>query len=169
MTADTLVAVSGPLRDLALAGVVGSLLLVACVLPRGGRAAERATLVGRVSSIVWVVSALTFSLATYAVIRDSGVDANRFLEEWWTYSNSVELLQAHRQVIVGALIASIMIALVRGPLLAGWSLLPVAWAVGWQAQTGHAAGSLDHHLATSSMALHIAGAALWVGVIGVLA
>ena len=81
MTADTLVAVSGPIRDLALAGVVGSLLLVACVLPRGGRAAERATLVGRVSSIVWVISALTFSLATYAVIRDSGVDANRFLEE----------------------------------------------------------------------------------------
>lgn len=169
MTADTLVAVFGALRDIALAGVAGALLLVACVLPAGGRAAERATLVGRVSSIVWVVSALAYSLATYAVIRDSGVDPNRFLEEWWSYSNSVELLQAHRQVVVGALVASIMIALVRGPLLSGWTLVPVAWAVGWQAQTGHAAGSADHHLATSSMALHIAGAALWVGVIGVLA
>src|SRR6187431_2146904 len=120
MTADTLVAVSGPIRDLALAGVVGSLFLVACVLPAGGRAADRATLVGRVSSIVWVISALAFSLATYAAIRDAGVDANRFLEEWWSYSNTVELLQAHRQVVLGALVASVMIGLVRGPLLAGW-------------------------------------------------
>src|SRR6478609_8922702 len=125
MTADTLVAVSGAIRDLALAGVVGSLLLVACVLPAGGRAAERATLVGRVSSIVWVIAALTFSLSRYAAIRDSGVDVNRFLEEWWSYSNSVELLQAYRQIIIGALITSVMIALVRGPLLAGWSLIPV--------------------------------------------
>jgi len=169
MTADTLVAVSGSLRDLALAGTLGALVLIACVLPAGSRAAERAGLVGRVSSIVWVATALVYSLASYAVIRDSGVDFNRFLEEWWNYSNSVELLQAHRQVLIGALVASVMLALVRGPLLAGWSLIPVAWAIGWQSQTGHAAGSTDHHLATSSMALHIAGAALWVGVIAVLA
>ena len=169
MTADTLVAVSGSIRDIALSGVVGALILVAGVLPAGGRAAERAALVGRIASIAWVVSALTFSFASYAVIRDAGVDFNRFLEEWWSYSNSVELLQAYRQVIIGALVASIMIALVRGPLLAGWTLVPVAWAVAWQAQTGHAAGSADHHLATSSMTLHLAGAALWVGVIGVLA
>jgi cytochrome c oxidase assembly factor CtaG/putative copper export protein len=169
MTADTLVAVSGALRDLSLAGVAGALLLIAAVLPKGGAAADRAAVIGRIASIVWVATALTYSFATYAVIRDSGVDPNRFLEEWWNYSNSVELLQAHRQVIIAALVSSVLVALVRGPLLAGWSLIPVAWAVGWQAQTGHAAGSLDHHLATSSMALHIAGAAIWVGVIGVVA
>ena len=169
MTADTIVAVSGAIRDLSMAGVVGALILVATCLPAHSLASERAILVGRISSIVWVASALTYSLATYAYIRDSGVDVNRFLQEWWSYSNSVELLQAHRQVIVGALVASVMVALVRGPLLAGWSLVPVVWALGWLAQTGHAAGSVDHHLATSAMFLHLAGATLWVGVIGVMA
>ena len=169
MSADTIVAVSGAIRDLSMAGVVGALLLIATSIPKDSRAAERAALIGRIASIAWVASALTYSLATYAYIRDSGVDVNRFLQEWWSYSNSVELLQAHRQVIVGALITSVMMALVRGPLLAGWSLIPVAWAIGWLAQTGHAAGSADHHLATSSMFLHLAGATIWVGVIGVVA
>jgi len=169
MTADTIVAVSGAVRDLSMAGVVGALLLIATSIPAGSKAAERAALIGRVASIAWVASALTYSLATYAYIRDSGVDVNRFLQEWWSYSNSVELLQAHRQVILGALVTSVMMALVRGPLLAGWSLVPVAWAIGWLAQTGHAAGSADHHLATSSMFLHLAGATVWVGVIGVVA
>jgi len=169
MTAQTLVAVSGTLRDLSMAGVVGALLLIAVAIPTDHSAALRAALVGRVASIVWVVSALTYSLASYAYIRDSPVDPNRFLQEWWTYSNSVELLQAFRQVILAALITSVMMALVRGPILAGCTLVPVAWAIGWQALTGHAAGSLDHHLATSSMFLHITGATLWVGVIGVTA
>jgi len=169
MTAQTLVAVSGSIRDLSMAGVVGALLLIAVAIPKDHPAATRAALVGRIASIVWVASALTYSLSTYAYIRNSPVDVNRFLGEWWSYSNSVELLQALRQVIFAALIASVMMSLVRGPILAGWSLLPVVWAVGWQAQTGHAAGSADHHLATSSMFLHIAGATLWVGVIGVMA
>jgi putative copper resistance protein D len=169
MSADTIVAVSGAIRDLSMAGVVGALLLIATSIPKDSRAAERAALIGRIASIAWVASALTYSLATYAYIRDSGVDVNRFLQEWWSYSNSVELLQAHRQVIVGALVTSIMMALVRGPLLAGWSLMPVAWAIAWLAQTGHAAGSADHHLATSSMFLHLMGATIWVGVIGVVA
>ena len=169
MTAQTLVAVSGSVRDLSMAGVVGALLLIAFAIPKDHPAAERAARVGRIASIVWVASALTYSLATYAYIRNSAVDVNRFLQEWWTYSNSVELLQAHRQVIFAAVVASIMMSLVKGPILAACSLIPVVWAIGWQSQTGHAAGSLDHHLATSSMFLHIAGATLWVGVIGVVA
>ena len=112
MTAQTLVAVSGTLRDLSMAGVVGALLLIAVAIPTDHSAALRAALVGRVASIVWVVSALTYSLASYAYIRDSPVDPNRFLQEWWTYSNSVELLQAFRQVILAALITSVMMALV---------------------------------------------------------
>ena len=109
MTADTLVAVSGVLRDLSLSAVVGALLLIAVAIPKQHPAADRAALVGRIASIVWVASALTYSLATYAYIRDSPVDPNRFLEEWWSYSNSVDLLQAHRQVIIAALVTSVMI------------------------------------------------------------
>ena len=124
MTAQTLVAVSGSVRDLAMAGVVGALLLIAFAIPKDHPAAERAARVGRIASIVWVASALTYSLSVYAYIRNSPVDLNRFLQEWWTYSNSVELLQAHRQVIFAAVVASIMMSLVKGPILAACSLTP---------------------------------------------
>jgi len=169
MSASTYVAIFGIVRDVSLAGTVGALLLVAAVLPKASPSANRAATTARVCSALWAASALGYSLASYAEIRDAAVDANRFLEEWWTYSLSVELLQAYLWVIAAAFATSIMAAFVRGPLLAGWSLVPVAWAVGWQSLTGHAAGATDHHLAVSAMFLHLVGATVWVGVIAVVA
>ena len=169
MTADTLVAVSAALRDLAIAGVVGGLLLIAVALPRDHPAVGRTSLIARVASMVWVVAALTFSLASYANIRGSGTDASRFLQEWWQYSTSVDLLKAYLQMVLAAVVVSIMVAFVRRPMLAIWTFVPVAWGLGWQAETGHAAGATDHHLGVSAMALHIAGSAIWMGLIGVVA
>src|SRR5690606_22899480 len=131
MSASTYVAIFGIVRDVSLAGTVGALLLVAAVLPKASPSANRAATSARVCTALWAASALGYSLASYAEIRDAAVDANRFLEEWWTYSLSVELLQAYLWVIAAAFATSIMAAFVRGPLLAGWSLVPVAWAVGW--------------------------------------
>jgi len=169
MTADTLVAVSAALRDLAIAGVVGALLLIAVALPRDHRAVARTSLIARVASVVWVASALTYSLASYGAIRGSGTDASRFVQEWWQYSTSVDLLKAYLQMVLAAVVVSIMVAFVRRPTLAAWALVPVVWGLGWQAETGHAAGAADHHLAVSAMALHIAGSAIWMGLVGVIA
>ncbi len=169
MSADAIVSLAAAFRDVALAGVVGPLLIVAAVVPRGHPAADRAMRIARVSSVVWAIAALAFSMATYASIRGVSVDAARFIEEWWQYSRSVDLLEANLQVAVAALVTSVVVGFVRTPTLAAWSLAPVAWAVGWQAVTGHAAGASDHHLAVSAMALHLVGASAWVGLIGTIA
>jgi cytochrome c oxidase assembly factor CtaG/putative copper export protein len=169
MDADAVAAAFAGVRDLATAGVVGGLVMVAMVLPVGHAAANRALNVARASAIIWVLSALGYSLATYAVIRDQPVDVNRFLQEWWQYSQEVTLLQAHLQVMLAAVVTSIVVAVVRTPVVAAWALVPVVWALGWQSLTGHAAGAADHHLAVTAMFMHLAGTALWLGVIGVLA
>ncbi|WP_296666882.1 cytochrome c oxidase assembly protein [Demequina sp.] len=168
MSIELLVTMSAGLRDLAIAATAGALLIIAGVVPAGHPAAARAALVARVGSVTWVVAALTHSMATYASIRGSLPDASRFVEEWWGYSTSVDLLEAYLQVLAAGAVASVLCTLVRTPAAAAWSLVPVAWALGWLAQTGHAAGAADHHLAISAMFLHLVGATVWTGVIGTM-
>ncbi|SEJ59608.1 cytochrome c oxidase assembly protein [Demequina mangrovi] len=168
MTVEALVTLCAAARDLSIAATAGALLVIAGVLPAGHAAVARASLVARIGSIGWVVAAFAHSLATYASIRGTLPDASRFIEEWWSYSMSVDLLAAYLQVLAAGLVASVLCTLVRTPALAAWSLIPVAWALGWLAQTGHAAGAADHHLATSAMFLHLVGATVWTGVIGAM-
>ncbi|WP_062305647.1 cytochrome c oxidase assembly protein [Demequina subtropica] len=168
MTVETLVTLSAAARDLSIAATTGALLVIAGVLPAGHRAVGRASLIARLGSIGWVLGAFAHSMATYASIRGTLPDASRFVEEWWSYSMSVDLLQAYLQVLGAGLVASVLCTLVRTPAFAAWSLVPVAWALAWLAQTGHAAGAADHHLATSAMFLHLVGATVWTGVIGVM-
>lgn len=168
MTVEALVTLAAGVRDLSIAATAGALLVIAVVLPAGHAAAARAGLVARAGSIAWVIAALTHSMASYASIRGELPDASRFIEEWWSYSLSVDLLEAYLQVLGAGLVVSVLATLVQTPRLAMWSLVPVVWALGWLAQTGHAAGAADHHLAVSAMALHLAGATVWTGVIGTM-
>lgn len=166
MTVDALVTLAAAVRDVGIAATAGGLLIVAGVLPAGHPAAGRASLIARIGSVTWVLAALTHSLATYASIRGALPDASRFVEEWWSYSTSVDLLIAYLQVVAAGVAASVLCAIVRGPTGSAWALAPVAWGIGWLGQTGHAAGAADHHLAVSAVALHLAGAVVWTGVIG---
>ena len=169
MTVETLVTLAAGVRDLSMALTAGALLVIAGILPRGHAAVPRAATIARASSAVWVVSALAHSLASYAEIRGTLPEASRFVEEWWNYSLSVDLLEAYLQVLGAAVVASVLCAVVRTPAMAAWSLIPVVWGMGWLAQTGHAAGAADHHLAVSAMFLHLAGVSVWVGVLATMA
>ncbi|WP_084106428.1 cytochrome c oxidase assembly protein [Demequina sp. NBRC 110056] len=168
MPAETLVTMAGGVRDVALALTVGGLIAIATLLPPGHRAVARAAAVARWSSVAWAVSAVAYVFVSYAYIRNSPVAPERFVEEVWSFVTTIDLGQAYAQMALGAIVVSVLAALVRTPVAAAWSLVPVVWALGWQAQTGHAAGAADHHLATSAMFIHIAASALWLGVIAAL-
>lgn len=168
MPVDALVTMSGGLRDVALALTAGGLIAMAVMVPAGHPAAVRAAAVARWSSVVWVASALVFLFASYARIRNQGVSPERFVEEVWSFATTIDLGQAYLQMTLAALAVSVLAAFVRTGPAAAWSLLPVVWALGWQAQTGHAAGAADHHLAVSGMFLHLGASALWLGVIALL-
>jgi len=168
MPAETLVTATGGIRDVALALTVGGLVAIAAILPLGHRAVARAAAVARWSSVVWAVSAVAFLFASYSYIRNDAVSAERFIEEVWAFATTIDLGQAYLQMALAAVAVSVLASFVRTPVASAWSLVPVVWALGWQAQTGHAAGAADHHLATSAMFIHLAASALWLGVIAML-
>ncbi|WP_062130907.1 cytochrome c oxidase assembly protein [Demequina aestuarii] len=168
MPVDALVAILGGLRDVALALTAGGLIALAVMLPAGHAAAGRAAAVARWSSTAWAASALAYVFAAYARIRNEDVAPERFVEEVWSFVTTIDLGQAYLHMALAAIVVSVLAAVVRSPQASAWTLVPMVWALGWQAQTGHAAGAADHHLAVSAMFLHLAASAVWLGVIAVL-
>lgn len=160
---------TGAVRDIALGVTAGALIMIAAIVPARHAAAERASLIARIAAGIWALSAVAYVFVSYAYIRNDAIPPERFVEEVWSFATTIPLGQAYSQMAIAALLVSVIAGFVRKPAGAAWTLLPIAWALGWQAQTGHAAGATDHHLATSAMFLHLAGSALWMGMLGALA
>ncbi len=107
-------------------------------------------------------------LTAYSVIALRSPSEPTFGSEAWAFLTGIPLGQAYLQIAIAAVLASIVVGLIRTPTHAAWSLVLIAWAFVAQAITGHAAGADDHHLATAAMFLHLVGAAVWLGVIALL-
>lgn len=154
-------------RDLSIAVTVGGLVAVMTLMR--GKAAARALLVARIGAIAWVISAGVFVVVSYSDIALTPLTATEFGPQLWTFVDQIDLGRAYGLHLLAALITSIAVTFARTPNEAAWSLAPVAWGIGLQAMTGHAAGATDHHLATTAMFMHLVASAVWLGVLVVLA
>ena len=159
----TIVGLSAITRDVSVAVVVGALLLLLTVVR--GASVERAALVARIGAIAWVVSSSVFLVWSYAEIANVGLDDPTFGEQLWSFVADIDLGRAYGMAVLAALVTSIAVTFARTPSEAAWAIVPVVYGLGVQAQTGHAAGSVDHHLAVTAMFLHIAGSAVWLGLL----
>lgn len=162
-----LVAIAAIVRDLAVSGVVGGLLLVIAVVK--GRAAARALTLARASAAVWAIAAGTYLVAAYSEIALIGPGDPEFGAQLWSFMADIDLGQAYALNVAAALVTSIAVTFARSPSEAAWSLVPVVYGLGVQAQTGHAAGAADHHLAVTALFVHIAASAVWLGLLVALA
>lgn len=158
-----IVGLSAITRDVSVAAVVGALLLLLTVVR--GAAVERAALVARIGAIAWVVSSSVFLVWSYAEIANVGLDDPTFGQQLWSFVADIDLGRAYGMAVVAALVTSVAVTFARTPSEAAWAIVPVVYGLGVQAQTGHAAGSVDHHLAVTAMFLHIAGSAVWLGLL----
>src|SRR5690606_13714984 len=86
----------------------------------------------------------------------------------WQFATETALGRAQLFGAGVALLTSLIAGLVRTSAHAAWAMVPVAWAIGWQATTAHAGGAVNHHLAVTAMYLHLAGSAIWLGLLAVL-
>ena len=168
MSAEVLVTLAAIIRDLSMALVVGALLLVAAVLPQGP-AAKRATAVATGAAVAWALGAACFLIASAAVVLDARPTDPLFGAQTWQFAMETALGRAQLYGVAAAILTSLVVGLVRTPAHAALALVPVAFAIGWQAQTGHAGGASNHHLAVTAMFLHLAGSAAWLGLLAVLA
>ncbi|HMO11983.1 MAG TPA: bifunctional copper resistance protein CopD/cytochrome c oxidase assembly protein, partial [Actinotalea sp.] len=91
------------------------------------------------------------------------LDAPTFGPELGLYVSSITLGRVGLGVVVVAAVTSVVAVLVRTPTGALWTAVLAAVALVLQAQTGHASGDTNHELAISTMFLHLAGAAVWIG------
>jgi cytochrome c oxidase assembly factor CtaG/putative copper export protein len=172
------------LSELAGALTLGALVLAVGILPRRqadptdrdttppaglGDAYPRALVVAGVAAATWTVLSLATLVLTYANIAGLPLDAPTFGQEIGDYVSSFDLGRAQLGVVVVAAVVAALALVVGTPTGAAWATTLVVVALWQQAQTGHAAGTASHDVATSAMFLHLVGAAVWIGALGALA
>jgi cytochrome c oxidase assembly factor CtaG/putative copper export protein len=172
------------LSELAGALTLGALVLAVGVLPRRqvapadrhptpaagmGDAYPSALLVAGVAAATWTLLSLATLVLTYANIAGLPLGAPTFSQEIGDYVSSFDLGRAQLGVVAVAAVVAALALVVGTPTGAAWATALVVVALWQQAQTGHASGTASHEVATSSMFLHLVGAAVWIGALAALA
>ncbi|MFB9955568.1 cytochrome c oxidase assembly protein [Cellulomonas denverensis] len=159
------------LSELAASLTLGGLVLLATVLPRRQdttlvRAAAGVT---AASSAAWTLIAVLELVLTYANVAGLSPSDPAFGAELGRFVTGFELGRVLLTAVIAAGVVTALSLLVTSPVGAAWTAVLVLVALWQTAQTGHASGAASHDLATSSMFLHLIGAALWIGVLAALA
>ncbi|WP_344751714.1 cytochrome c oxidase assembly protein [Gryllotalpicola koreensis] len=150
--------------DLSAAGVIGALLLALFALSPAKPEFDKAVDLAAASAAIMTVAAgfttvLSFSDSSFTPLAATQDFSNQFLQ----FVTQIALGQAWGITTLAAAATTVLCFAVRGQtalafvtVLAIGSLIPIALQ-------GHAAGTSGHNLAVTSLALHIIGAAVWIG------
>ena len=162
--------IASTVADLALAVTLGALVLAAFVLPRAGgraaadgRAARAAPTLAAVAAGVWTVAATVHLVLTYATVTGTAPTSPAFGAELALFVTQIALGRVLLAIVVTAALTCVAALLVTGPLGALAVAAGPVLALVLAAQTGHAAGTANHHLAISTMFLHLVAVAVWLG------
>lgn len=162
--------------ELAAALTIGPLVLAAFVLPRAegrvpgdGRAWPASAVVASVAAGVWAVASVAQLVLTYASITGRPVGGAGFGAELGLFVTSVSLGRTLLGVTVAAALTCVVALLVTRPVGALVAALLATSALAMVSTSGHTVGSTNHELAVSSLFLHLAGAAVWIGALAGLA
>jgi cytochrome c oxidase assembly factor CtaG/putative copper export protein len=173
--------ITSTLADLAASVTLGALVLAVCVLPRAGsserargvradgRAYPRSLLVAGWAAGVWTVVSIAELVLRYASIAGRPLDSASFGQELGVFVTDIELGRALLLITLVAAVVTALALVVATPTGAAWTAALALVALWQQSQLGHAAGAASHDLATSSMLLHLVGAAVWIGTLAALA
>ncbi|WP_308121617.1 cytochrome c oxidase assembly protein [Actinotalea ferrariae] len=162
--------------ELAASVTLGGLVLAAFVLPRAegrtpgdGRAWPAAAVVASVGAGVWAVASVVQLVLTYASITGRPVGGPGFGAELGLFVTSVSLGRTLLGITVVAALTCVVALLVTRPVGALLAALLATSALVMLSTSGHTVGATNHELAISSLFLHLAGAAVWIGALAVLA
>jgi cytochrome c oxidase assembly factor CtaG/putative copper export protein len=153
------------LGHLAAALTTGALLLVVAVLPArdGGPATRGALVLAGSAAAAWAVLSAVQIVLDYATVVGEPPTSPSFGAQLGLFVTQVSLGRLLLAVTLLAALASTLALAVTGPRGAAVTLVVVVVALAVLAETGHAAGTVDHDLATTAMTLHLVGVTAWVG------
>ncbi len=178
---------SSTLSELAGSVTIGALFLAVGILPRlttGGRPARnsragvgtadgsaypRSLVVAGVAAGVWTVMSIVHLVLTYADVAGQPVSSDDFGQQLGVFVTQLDLGRTLLMITTIAAVVTALSLVVATPTGAAWTAALVLVALYQQAQLGHASGASGHSIATSSMVVHLVGAALWIGALAALA
>lgn len=153
------------LHDLSASLTVGLLVVGALLVPGKGQPATllRAARYAVASGVLWVASGVVGVVLGFADAAGTAPTSAQFWPQFETFVWSLEslrmgLLSAGIAVVATTVAASALTrkALAAAAMLSLAALLPLAFG-------GHAADAANHEVAVNTLAVHLVGAALWVG------
>ncbi|KGM03729.1 cytochrome c oxidase assembly protein, partial [Cellulomonas cellasea] len=122
-----------------------------------------------VAAGTWTVLSVLGLVLRYASVSGRPLGSSTFGDELGVYVTQVDLGRTQLGIVVVAAVVTALALVVQTPTGAAWCAGLTVVALWQQAQGGHAAGATSHELATSSMFLHLVGAAVWIGALAALA
>jgi len=171
--------VTTALADVAGAVTLGALFLAAAVLPPRSAGLHRAdddhpawaaaVLTAAVAAGAWTLLGVARLLLTYASVAGRPLGAEGFGAELQLFMTDITLGRLLIGAVGIAAVTAVVALLVTGPRTAAAAGVLAGVVLVLQAQSGHSSGATNHELAMSSMFLHLAGVALWVGGLATLA
>lgn len=170
-------------RNLLAAGVVGGLVLATGILPRAvpdargrapqddvdGRAHPAALLLSGWFAVAWTLVNAVHLVLTYSRAGRTPLDDPTFGDQLAAFATEVTLGKSLLWTTIIAACVAVLALAVQTPTGAAWTLALAVSAFAFQSATGHASQNSSHELALSSLFLHLLGAAVWIGVLLVLA
>ncbi|MFS0701517.1 cytochrome c oxidase assembly protein, partial [Cellulomonas sp. 179-A 4D5 NHS] len=129
----------------------------------------RSLTLAAVAAGTWTVLSVAGLVLRYASVSGRPLGSSTFGEELGFYVTQVDLGRNQLGIVAVAAAVTALALVVQTPTGAAWCAGLTVVALWQQAQGGHAAGATSHELATSSMFLHLVGAAVWIGALAALA
>ncbi|MDQ4502618.1 cytochrome c oxidase assembly protein [Sinomonas sp. ASV322] len=131
---------------------------------------SRALRVAGVASLAWTASSVAVLVLTHSDLIGQPISGGaEYTKQLVFYMTQLDVGRAWLVTVIIAATVSTLLFAVRS--LTGLALTFIVAAIGLvpMALIGHSASSNDHEGAVNSLFLHVLGAALWVGGIGILA
>ncbi|WP_034620675.1 cytochrome c oxidase assembly protein [Cellulomonas sp. URHE0023] len=178
---------SSTLSELAGSVTLGALFLAVGILPRvtssdrparaaragvgtaDGSAYPRSLVVAGIAAGVWTLLSIAHLVLTYADVAGQAILSDDFGQQLGVFLTEIDLGRTLLLVTTVAAVVTALSLVVATPTGAAWTGALVLVALYQQAQLGHAAGASGHSIATSSMVVHLVGAAVWIGSLAALA
>ena len=117
----------------------------------------------------WTLLSIVHLVLTYANVAGRPLDSASFGAELGVFVTQIDLGRTLLLITTVAAVVTALALVVTTPTGAAWTAAIVLVALWQQAQLGHAAGASGHDIATSSMVVHLVGAAIWIGALTALA
>lgn len=128
-----------------------------------------AMLIAALGASGWALASLARLLFTGANMIGVPLSDPTFGEQWITYVTKIPSGRVLLALTVVAALVSLLTFAVRGPVGAMWTLALTCVAFALLASMGHSAGGANHTQAVSGMAMHLVGAAVWIGALVAIA